>query len=117
LQQFAMGPQAKEMVPYVPRLLQVISSGELAAIPGMDAQVFQILRYVAQADPGGVFDHIDAIYVSATNTANADAMLAMCLDEVGRAPKPGAGVKCMQMLCDLLSDKCCKPGSVVLILG
>jgi len=50
--QLAMGPQGKDLVPYVPRLLNVVTSGELGAVPGMDCQVFQILRYVAQVTGG-----------------------------------------------------------------
>ena len=40
--QLAMGPDAKKLTPYIPRLLEVISSGEVDHLPGMDAQVFQV---------------------------------------------------------------------------
>jgi len=47
-----------------------------------------------QADPSGVYEHIDSIYVAATNTSNADAMLAMvcvmfCFAQIFLMPAKG----------------------------
>jgi len=39
----AMGPNAKKLTPYIPRLLEVVSSGEVDHLPGMETHVFQAL--------------------------------------------------------------------------
>jgi len=45
----AMGPNAKKLTPYIPRLLEVVSSGDVDHIPGMESHVFQVLSLLTPA--------------------------------------------------------------------
>jgi len=79
-------------------------------------QVIFVVRNLANFDSGAVYAHVDRIYRTSVAAQQLDGVLAIVLDILGKAPVPGAAVKCTQLLCQLLSEPVTRPMTIPMVL-